>query len=185
MPQTLKQLRSFLGLLGYYRRFIKNYAVIVKPLNIFLQNENGRVGKKQSLKFKIALDQNAVEAFNIIKNKLCEQIQLFQPDYSKPFELTTDASNFAIGAVLTQDSKPIIFLSRTSTKSELLYATNEKELLAIVWALSKLRNYSYGITNLTIFTDHQPLTFYVNETNSNLKIKRWKAFIEEFGAKIL
>lgn len=54
-----------------------------------------------------------------------------------------------------------------------------------MWALSKLRNYLYGITNLTIFTDHQPLTFCVNETNSNLKIKRWKAFIEEFGAKIL
>lgn len=67
-----------------------------------------------------------------------EQMELFQPDYSKSFELTTDASNTAIGGVLSQQGKPITFISRTLSKPELDLATNEKELLAIVWALNTL-----------------------------------------------
>lgn len=69
-------------------------------------------------------------------------------------------------------------------KTEQNYATNEKEVLAIVWALQHLRNYIYGIADLTIYTDHQPLTFAISEKNPNLKIKRWKTMIEESGAKI-
>lgn len=75
-------------------------------------------------------------------------------------------------------------VSRTLNETEQKYATNERELLAIVWSLSILRNYLYGIANLTIFTDHQPLTFAISEKNPNQKIKRWKAIIEESGAEI-
>ncbi|KAH8289077.1 hypothetical protein KR054_002896, partial [Drosophila jambulina] len=67
---------------------------------------------------------------------------------------------------------------------ELNYATNERELLAIVWAIGKLQNYLYGTKEIRIFTDHQPLTFAVSERNTNAKIKRWKAFIEEHNAKL-
>lgn len=185
LPQTLKQLRAFLGLSGYYRKFIRNYASIVKPLTIFLQSEDGQVSAKLSSKVKINLDEKAIEAFNEIKEKLKENIELFQPNYSKPFELTTDASNFALGGVLSQNNRPIIFISRTLNKTELNYATNEKEALAIVWALQHLRNYIYGIADLTIYTDHQPLTFAISEKNPNLKIKRWKAMIEESGANLV
>lgn len=131
------------------------------------------------------MDQAAVDSFNLIKEKLKENIELFQPDYSKPFELTTDASNFAVVAVLSQNNRPIIFISRTLNQTEQNYATNEKEALAIVWALQQTRNYIYGIANLTIYTDHQPLTFAMSEKNPNLKIRRWKNIIEESGAKIL
>lgn len=183
-PQTLKQLRSFLGMAGTYRKYIKNYAQIVKPLTVLLGNENGRVGAKSSSRVQIKLDNNAVKAFIETKKKIQENIELFQPDFSKPFELTTDASNHAVGAVLSQQHRPITFISRTLSKAEQNMATNEKELLAIVWALKTLRNYLYGIASFTIYTDHQPLVNAVTEKNSNLKLKRWKAYVEESGAKI-
>lgn len=185
VPKTLKQLRSFLGLSGYYRKFIRNYAQICKPLTVYLRDENGRVSAKHSANVKIELDQAAIDAFNEVKEKLKENIELFQPDYSKPFELTTDASNSALGSVLSQNRQPIIFISRTLNKTEQNYATNEKEALAIVWSLQHLRNYIYGIADLTIYTDHQPLTFAISEKNPNLKIKRWKNMIEESGAKLV
>lgn len=99
-------------------------------------------------------------------------------------DLTTDASNFAIGAVLSQERHPITFISRTLSPTEQNYATNEKEILAIVWALQKLRNYLYGVANLTIYTDHQSLIHSISEKNPNTKLKRWKNFIAEFGAEI-
>lgn len=169
---------------GTYRKYIKNYASITKPLSILLRSEHGRVAAKASPKIPITLDDNATKAFNEIKEKIQEKIELYQPDFTQKFELTTDASNYAIGAVLSQQNHPITFISRTLTKTEEKYATNEKELLAIVWALKTLRNYLYGIASFTIFTDHQPLTSAITEKNSNLKLKRWKAFIEESGAEI-
>lgn len=184
IPTTLKELRSFLGLTGYYRKFMQNYAQMVKPLTIHLRGENGQIGKNQSAKIAIKLDEAAIEATEQIKQKLCEQVELFQPDYSKPFELTTDASNVAIGAVLSQGRRPIIFLSRTLSESEQDFATNEKELLAIVWALTKLRNLLYGIADLTIYSDHESLKFSVSDKNPNVKLKRWKNFVEEFGANM-
>ena len=184
IPKTVKQLRSFLGLSGYYRKFIRSYAQIVKPLTVHLQGENAQVNSKQSKNVKIDLDELAKNAFEEIKIKLQECIVLFQPDYDKPFDLITDASNVAIGAVLEQNKQPIIFISRTLSKAEQSLATNEKELLAIVWALQSLRNYLYGIADVTVYTDHQPLTFSVSDKNPNLKIKRWQAFVEECGVKM-
>lgn len=184
IPKTLKQLRSFLGLSGYYRKFIKDYAKITKPLTIHLRGDNGIVKANQSAKIPVTLDDAAIEAFEIIKTRLQEEVELYQPDFSKPFELTTDASNFAIGAVLSQNRQPISFISRTLNPTEQNYATNEKEILAIVWALQKLRNYLYGIANLTIYTDHQSLIYSISERNPNTKLKRWKNFIAEFGAEI-
>lgn len=172
MPKTLKQLRSFLGLFGYYRKFIKDYAKITKPLTLFPRCEIGMVKVKQSNKVKIVLDQNAIDAFKKIRELLQKQVELYQPDYSKPFDLTTHSSNFAIGAILSQNKHPIKFISRTLTKTERNYATNEKEILAIVWALKKLRNYLYGMADLTIYTDHQSLIHSISEKNSNTKLKR-------------
>lgn len=111
----------------------------------------------------VTLDNAALEAFERIKKLLQEQIELYQPDFEKPFELTTDASNFAIGAVLSQDRHPITFISRTLPTTEQNYATNEKEILAIAWALQKLRNYLYGVSDLTIYTDHQTLVHSIPE----------------------
>jgi len=88
-----------------------------------------------STKMLIKLDEPAIKAFNELKENLIAQVELVQPDYNKKFTLTTDASDVAIGAVLSQEGKPITFISKTLTKTEQVYATNKKELLAIVWAL--------------------------------------------------
>ncbi|XP_037924348.1 uncharacterized protein LOC119660042 [Hermetia illucens] len=133
-PTTLRSLRAFLGLSGYYRRFIKNYAAIAKPLTQLLRGENGNIGTNQSKNKEITLSVAAKDAFNRLRKILAsEDVTLLFPDFSKPFELTTDASSVAIGAVLSQNGKPITFLSRTLTPTEENYATNEREMLAIRW----------------------------------------------------
>lgn len=184
-PQTLKQLRSFLGLSGYYRRFIANYAKIAKPLTSYLRGEEGRISKTESNKKIIVLNTEALEAFKTLKNTLVSQdLILCYPNFKKPFELTTDASNVALGAVLSQDSRPITFISRTLTKSEENYAANERELLAIIWALNALRIYLYGTAKVKIYTDHQPLTYALSSKNHNAKMKRWKAILEEYDYEL-
>lgn len=185
LPKTLRQLRSFLGMIGYYRKFIKNYAQVAKPLSKYLAGENGKVSQYMSKKIEIKLDEEGIITFDRLKKLLSEQIELTQPNFNKKFILTTDASNDAVGAVLSQDGKPITFISKTLSVTEKNYATNEKELYAIVWALRNLRNYLYGSSNLEIHTDHQPLTFAVSTRNPNAKIKRWRSFIEEFSPKII
>lgn len=185
-PETLRALRSFLGLSGYYRRFIRDYASIVKPLTKYLRGENGHVSSHKSKHTKIVLDDEAIQAFKRVKSILAsEDVLLFYPDYDKTFELTTDASSSALGAVLSQNGRPITMISRTLSKTEENYATNERELLAIVWALKNLRHYLYGIKDIVIFTDHQPLTFAISNKNPNTKMKRWRAFIEEFSPKFV
>lgn len=184
-PQNLKELRSFLGMSGYYRRFIKDYSKLAKPLTSLLRGEGGRTPKSKSAKLRICLDEEAKESFRKIKNSLTsEDIILAYPDYSKDFELVTDASNFAIGAVLSQSGRPISFISRTLNKAEEHYAANEKEMLAIIWALNSLRNYLYGSARVKIFTDHQPLTYALSNKNNNSKMKRWKSILEEYNYEL-
>jgi len=184
-PKNLYALRSFLGLASYYRVFIKDFASIARPLTDILKGENGTVSKHMSRKIAVEFDESQRDAFNRLRNILAsEDVMLMYPDFKKPFDLTTDASANGIGAVLSQGGRPITMISRTLKTCESHYATNERELLAIVWALGKLQNYLYGTRELHIFTDHQPLTFAVSEKNTNAKIKRWKAFIEEHNAKL-
>lgn len=188
-PSNLKELRAFLGLSGYYRRFMKNYADIAKPLTKYLKGENGhrQISKNESKNFKITLDNDGRKSFELLKELLSSRDVLAFPDFNKPFILTTDASNLAIGAVLSQNfhdgERPITFISKTLSDTERNYATNEKEMLAIVWALQNLRNFIYG-HKVLIYTDHQPLTFTVSPKNNNAKLKRWKSFIEEHDHEI-
>lgn len=184
-PKTLFNVRSFLGLASYYRCFIRDFASIAKPLTDILKGENGKVSAHQSKKIKVNFNESQVQAFEKLREILSsEDVMLLYPDFKKPFDLTTDASSLGLGAVLSQGGRPITMISRTLKDRELNYATNERELLAIVWALQKLRNYLYGVKNLNIYTDHQPLTFAVSDRNSNAKIKRWKAFVDEHNANI-
>lgn len=184
-PRTVKELRSFLGLSGYYRRFIRDYAKIAKPLTALLRGEEGNLPKSQSGKKLISLNNGAMEAFNKLKTALVSQdVVLAYPDFRKEFQLTTDASSYAIGAVLSQEDRPIAFISRTLRKPEENYATNEREMLAIIWALQNLRNYLYGTAKIKILTDHQPLTHALSNKNSNSKLRRWKAILEEYNYEL-
>lgn len=175
IPRTEKDLRQFLGILGYYRRFIKDFAKLVKPLTNLLRKDT-----------EIIITPEIVQCFEKCKKILTLDPILIQPDFTKEFVLTTDASDFAIGAVLSQGSigkdRPIAYASRTLNKTEERYSTIEKELLAIVWALKEFRHYLYG-RKFKLYTDHQPLTYSL--TNANNKIIRWRLALEEFDYEII
>lgn len=187
-PLNLKELKGFLGMTGYYRCFVKDYAKVAKPLTDLTRGENAQVKASQSRKVPVKLDEKALIAFQRLKEMLTTADVLQFPDFDKPFNLTTDASNYALGAVLSQGEigrdKPIAYISRVLDKAEENYAANEKEMLAIVWSLDTLRNYLYGAKKVKIFTDHQPLTFALGNRNFNAKLKRWKARIEEYNHEL-
>lgn len=141
--------------------------------------------KNKSSNVKIVLDSEAVESFRKIKNSLISKdIVLAYVDYQKDFELTTDASNFTLGVVLSQSDRPITFISRTLNKAEEHYAANEKEILAIIWALNSLRNYFCGSARVKICTDRQPLIYALSNHNTNSKMKRRKSILEEYNYEL-
>lgn len=182
-PQDLKQLRGFLGLVGYYRRFVRDFAKLAKPLTNLLRGEKNPDSKK-----RITFTKEERTCFEDMKTILTGNDILIYPDFKKPFLITTDASNFAIGAVLSQGEigkdKPIHFASRTLNRAEENYSATEKEMLAIYWALKVFRNYIYGQT-FKIVTDHQPLTFSLSPKNTNAKLKNWKSYLEEHDYEIV
>lgn len=169
-PTTLFHVRSFLGLASYYRCFIKDYASIARPPTEILKGDNGKVSAARSRKIPFSLDENLHLAFEKLKtNLVSEDVLLLYLDYQRPFDLTTDASSTGLGAVLSEEVKPITVISRTLKDPELHFATNERELLPILWALK--RNYLYGVSNLNIYTDHQPLTFAVSDKTLMLRLR--------------
>lgn len=172
LPKTRTEIKSFLGLLGYYRKFIKDFAKITKFLTVCLKKDN-----------KIIHNQNFIDSFEYLKTILTNEPILAYPDFNQRFELTTDASKFALGAVLSQNSKPICFASRTLNETEQRYSTIERELLAIVWATKNFRPYLFG-TNFVLYTDHRPLVWLKNLKEPNSKLTRWALKLEEFNFEI-
>lgn len=178
LPRTTTEIKSFLGLVGYYRKFIKDFAKLTQPLTSCLKKKNKINHTKPEY----------IEAFERCKELLTNAPLLQFPDFSKPFVLTTDASNFALGAVLSQgpigSDKPIAYASRTLNDAETRYSTIEKELLAIVWATKHFRPYLYG-KKFTIYTDHRPLAWLNSIKEPNSKLTRWKLRLEEFDYNIV
>lgn len=176
VPRNQKELKGFLGLLGYYRKFVRDFAKITKPLTAQLRNGENVEHTPQFLK-----------TFETCKNLLTSSDVLQYPDFSQPFILTTDASNYAIGAVLSQGTigkdRPVAYASRTLTKTEENYSAIEKELLAIDWATRHFRPYLFG-RKFTLYTDHQPLTYALNLKTPNSKIVKWRLRLSEFNFKI-
>lgn len=176
IPKTQKDIKSFLGLLGYYRKFIPNFAQLTKPMTSCLKK-----GKP------VIISEDYTNTFNTCKTILMNDPILQYPDFSKPFILTTDASNVALGAILSQGTigsdKPICYASRTLSVSEVNYSTIEKELLAIVWATKYFRPYLFG-RKFIIITDHRPLTWLMSLKEPNSKLVRWRLKLEEFDYEI-
>lgn len=174
-PKNEKELKQFLGTIGYYRRFIKDFAKMVKPLTQLLR-------KDTSFEFTPEITR----CFEKCKSLLTLDPILAYPDFTKDFILTTDASDFAVGAVLSQGQigkdRPIAYASRTLNKTEENYCTTEKELLAIIWAVKHFRPYLYG-RRFKLVTDHQPLIYSM--TSANQKIIRWKLDLTEFDFEII
>lgn len=176
IPKNPKNIKQFLGLAGYYRRFIPNFSKTAKPLTELL---------KKDKVFK--WEQTQTKAFEILKEALCTEPILQYPDFSKPFNLTTDASGQAIGGVLSQGpigkDLPIAYASRLLNTAEQRYSTIEKECLAIVYCTSHFRPYLYG-RKFTIVTDHKPLVWLHSVKDPSSRLWKWRHKLSEYEYRI-
>ncbi|XP_073302650.1 uncharacterized protein [Primulina huaijiensis] len=171
-PKTVKEVRSFLGHAGFYRRFIKNFSIISKPISNLLTKDT-----------QFEWTQKCENAFKKIINLLITSPILQPPDWSLPFELMCDASDYAIGAVLGQrkEGKPyaIYYASRTLNSAQINYSTTEKELLSVVFALDKFRSYLIGSTTI-VYTDHSAVKYLSNKQDAKPRLIRWILLLQEF-----
>ena len=175
-PSSVKGIRSFLGHAGFYRRFIKDFSQIAKPLSNLLV---------QGIPFEF--DSQFLHAFTVLKDKLISAPIVVAPDWSYPFELMCDASDFAIGAVLGQKREKIFqviyYASRTLNDAQLNYATTEKELLAIVFAFDKFRPYLIG-NKVVVHTDHSAIKYLITKKDAKPRLIRWVLLLQEFDVEI-
>ena len=176
-PQTVKDVRSFLGMAGYYRQCVPNFAKVAAPL-VSLTRKHAR----------FAWGREQQEAFDALKSLLVSSKVMAHPDTHKPYKLYTDACDYAVGAILVQVDdqgieRPIQYVSKQLSGAQLNWATIEKEAYAVVHALTKLRPYLYG-SQFTIYTDHKPLKSLFLSEVKNTKIQRWSVLIAEYGAPI-
>jgi hypothetical protein len=176
-PNTTRELNGFLGLAGYYRRFIPNFSRISKPLTELLKKNTPYVWNDKT--------ENALIT---LKTLLSTEPLLQYPDFTRPYVLTTDANNDDIGAVLSQgpirSDLPIAYASRTLKNADTNYPTVEKELLAIVWGCKYFRQYLYSRT-FTIVTDHRPLTWIFSVKNPSSRLLRWRLKLEEYEYEVV
>ena len=175
-PSSVKGIRSFLGHAGFYRRFIKDFSQNAKPLSNLLV---------QGIPFEF--DSQCLQAFTVLKDKLISAPIVVAPDWSFPFELMCDASDYAIGAVLGQKREKIFqviyYASRTLNDAQLNYATTEKELLAIVFAFDKFRPYLIG-NKVVMHTDHSAIKYLMTKKDAKPRLIRWVLLLQEFDVEI-
>lgn len=183
-PKTVKELQGFLGLVNFYRKFIKDFAKIASPLNNLLKGRKVTKNDKTHLEW----NEEALHAFSTLKNSLTTDIVLAFPDFRKPFNLTTDASDKAIGGVLQQKDengslRPIAYFSRTLNGAERNYSAVEREALAVIYGLSTNRPLILGY-RIHILSDHRPLTWLLKSTVPSSRIARWQTLLGEFDFSI-
>ena len=177
IPRKLKDLRAFLGLSGYYRKFIRNYAKIATPLYSLT---------KKNTEFIWTIECN--NAFEQLKSALTSHPILGYPDYDQPFRIYTDASSFSIGAVLCQvqnDTERVICYSgRALTKQEQNYGITELECLALVFAIKKFDCY-LRFSSFTAYVDHSALKWLLSLKEPTGKFARWIALIQSYDFTIV
>ncbi|XP_028230832.1 uncharacterized protein LOC114411313 [Glycine soja] len=175
-PSNVKEIRSFLGHAGFYRRFIKDFSNIARPSSNLLNKD-----------VIFNFDDDCSAAFQTLKTKLTTAPVMIAPDWSKEFELMCDASDYAMGAVLGQRENKVFhaiyYASKVLNEAQVNYATTEKEMLAIVFALEKFRSYLVG-SKVIIFTDHAAIKHLLTKANSKPRLIRWVLLLQEFDIVI-
>ncbi|KAJ0581106.1 putative nucleotidyltransferase, Ribonuclease H [Helianthus annuus] len=171
-PKTPTEVRQFLGLAGYYRRFIENFSRIAQPLTALTQKDKkyDRGVKKE-------------EAFQLLKIKLCDAPILSLPEGTDDFVVYCDASRQGLGCVLMQRQKVIAYASRQLKVHERNYTTHDLELGAVVFALKIWRHYLYG-TRCTIFTDHKSLQHILDQKELNMHQRQWVELLNDYDCEI-
>ena len=183
-PKTVTKVWSFTGFTNYYRRFIKGYAKVARPLHELTSGENGK--KKHS---KVQWTERCQESFDSLKKICSESPVLAYADYTKPFVLHTDASTTGLGAVLYQkqeDGKErvIAYASRTLNKAERNYDAHKLEFLALKWVITdRFHEYLYGAT-FEVFTDNNPLTYILSIAKLDAMGHRWVASLGPYNFKL-
>lgn len=176
-PTNEKKLKSFLGLAGFYRKYVPNFSIIAQPLHNLLKKD-----------VVYEWDSKCQQAFEMLINVISHDIVLQFPNFDNHFYLTTDASNFGIGAVLSQKDekgydRPLAFISRSLNAAEKNYSTTEKECLAIVWATNHFRNYLFG-RKFTILSDHRPLVWLDSVIDPGARLLRWRLKLNNYDYEI-
>lgn len=166
-PKDVSQLRSFLGLCNYFRRFIQGYSTLVAPLTHLTRKD-----------VKFTWTDQCEESFEGVKYALTHAPVLILPTFGERFEVICDASLVGIGAVLLQNGKPIAFESRKLTPAERNYTTGEQELTAVVHAMRTWRCYLEG-SECVVITDHNPLTYLKSQQNLSRRQARWLEYLEQ------
>ena len=187
VPENADKLRSFLAFAGYYRRFIKDFSKIIKPLNELLPPTSVKKGQKMPKKeWKWTEKEQAI--FDHLKELLSSPPILAYPNFTQPFELHTDASTKALGAILYQiqdgHKKVISYASRALNKSERNYSAFKLEFLALKWAITeKFSDYLSG-THFTVLTDNNPLTYVLSSAKLDATGQRWASALSLYDFEI-
>ena len=171
-PKSVTEIRSFLGLAGYYRRFIQNFSTIAIPLTSLTKKDK-----------KFIWDEKCENSFQTLKKCLTTTPVLTLPQGIEGFVIYTDASNQGNGAVLMQHGKVIAYASRQLKVHEKNYPTHDLELGAVVFALKVWRHYLYG-AQFEVFTDHKSLKYIFTHQDLNLRQRRWLEFIKDYDFSI-
>ena len=178
-PRDETEVKRFLGATGYYRDLIPGYARKAAPLSELTRKNE-----------KFVMNKRRLEAFNTLKRDLLSDHCVAFPDINKPYNLYTDACDYAMGAVLTQTDektgkeKAVYYISHQFNDVQRRWATIEKEAYALVYAVEKLRPYLLGCPGIFAYTDHKPLLCLFTQQMRNTKIQRWSILLSEFRVKI-
>jgi hypothetical protein len=171
-PTTLHQVRSFLRLAGYYRRFILDFSKLVKPITSLLKNDT-----------KFNWSSRCSEAFEQLKVLLTTAPVLAQPDIENPFDVYCDASGSGLGCVLMQEGRVVAYASRQLRRHEEHYPTHDLELAAVVHALKIWRHYLLG-NIYHIYTDHKSFKYIFTQLELNTRQRRWLELIKDYELEI-
>ena len=172
-PVTKTKVKSFLGLASYYRRFIKNFSAIARPLyNLTKQDE------------VFSWTEDHENAYEYLKNCLITQPIVVYPNFNKHFYLNTDTSNYAIGAVLAQKDEKghervIAYASRVLSPAETHYTVTEKECLAVIWATKHFHTFLQG-SSFSVVTDHEAIPWLKKYKNPKGRLARWIIHLSEY-----
>lgn len=171
-PTNITELRGFLGLTGYYRKFVQDYGLIARPLT-------NRLRRGQ-----FTWDEEAETAFNKLKRAMTTTPTLALPDFSKPFVIQTDASGEGIGAILSQNDQPIAFMSRSLGAAKKLWSTYAREMLAIIVAIRTWRPYVLG-QRFTIQTDQRSLRYLLEQRILTPEQQKWMGKLVGYDYEIV
>jgi hypothetical protein len=171
-PKNIGEIHSFLGLAGYYRRFIENFSKIAKPMTELLKKKK-----------KFQWTDECEVSFQELKKRLVSAPILCLPDLEKEFQVYCDASRLGLGSVLMQGGKVVAYASRKLKKHETNYPTHDLELASVVHSLKTWRHYLMG-KRCEVFTDHKSLKYIFTQKDLNMRQRRWLELIKDYDLSL-